>query len=177
MIFISIPTNYINEGINNYQRYGLSGDSIIYLNLTVQDLAPTLTDTVICDTELEGTNGYEFDGTTYKQPGTYTDTLVLRTDLGCDSMIILHLTILPTVETIDTAICDGDSYVFEFSDGFTELHTESYRHILAGEGFGIDDAEVAINMVYDIRNASPVGLKGDYHPLARLPLSKHPFRR
>ena len=68
---------------------------------------------------------------------------------------------------------DGEE--FEFSQGFTELHTESYRQILAGNGFGVDDARAAINMVYDIRNAKPVGLKGDYHPLARLPLTKHPF--
>lgn len=68
---------------------------------------------------------------------------------------------------------DGEE--FEFSQGFTELHTESYRRILSGEGFGVDDARAAINMVYDIRNAQPVGLKGDYHPMARLPIAKHPF--
>lgn len=68
---------------------------------------------------------------------------------------------------------DGEE--FEFSQGFTELHTESYRRILSGSGFGVDDARAAINMVYDIRNAQPVGLKGDYHPMARLPIAKHPF--
>jgi UDP-N-acetyl-2-amino-2-deoxyglucuronate dehydrogenase len=52
----------------------------------------------------------------------------------------------------------------EFSDGFTELHTESYRRILAGEGFGVEDARNSINTVFDIRNAVPVGKKGDYHP-------------
>jgi UDP-N-acetyl-2-amino-2-deoxyglucuronate dehydrogenase len=68
---------------------------------------------------------------------------------------------------------DGEE--FEFSEGFTELHTESYRDILGGGGFGIEDARMAINTVYDIRNAEPIGLKGDYHPLAALPLAKHPF--
>jgi UDP-N-acetyl-2-amino-2-deoxyglucuronate dehydrogenase len=52
----------------------------------------------------------------------------------------------------------------EFSGGFTELHTESYKHILAGNGFGVEDARSSINTVFDIRNASPVGKKGDYHP-------------
>jgi UDP-N-acetyl-2-amino-2-deoxyglucuronate dehydrogenase len=52
----------------------------------------------------------------------------------------------------------------EFSGGFTELHTESYRHILAGHGFGVEDARNSINTVFDIRNASPVGKKGEYHP-------------
>jgi UDP-N-acetyl-2-amino-2-deoxyglucuronate dehydrogenase len=52
----------------------------------------------------------------------------------------------------------------EFSGGFTELHTDSYRKILAGEGFGVEDARQSINTVYRIRNAAPIGKKGDYHP-------------
>ena len=64
---------------------------------------------------------------------------------------------------------------FEFSNGFTDLHTESYRKILAGQGFGLDEVRNCIQIVYDIRNAQPVGLVGDYHPLANLPLEPHPF--
>lgn len=68
---------------------------------------------------------------------------------------------------------DGEE--FEFSQGFTELHTQSYEKILAGEGFPISEARNCIQIVHDIRNAQPVGLVGDYHPLAKYPLSKHPF--
>lgn len=63
----------------------------------------------------------------------------------------------------------------EFSDGFTELHTDSYRKIIAGEGFGLADARNAVQIVHDIRHATPLGLKGDYHPLARLEPASHPF--
>src|SRR5574344_444548 len=56
----------------------------------------------------------------------------------------------------------------EFSDGFTELHTESYKKIIAGEGFGLEDARAAVEIVHGIRHANPLGLKGDYHPLAAL---------
>ncbi len=70
-------------------------------------------------------------------------------------------------------VIDGE--VFEFSDGFTDLHTESYRQILQGNGFGLDDVRPCIQMIYEIRNAAPVGLKGDYHPLAKLPCDGHPF--
>lgn len=63
----------------------------------------------------------------------------------------------------------------EFSDGFTELHTDSYRKIIAGEGFGLKDARNAVQIVHDIRHATPLGLKGDYHPLARLEPASHPF--
>lgn len=70
-----------------------------------------------------------------------------------------------------------DGKEIEFSDGFTELHTESYKKILAGEGFGLDQAYQSIKIVHDIRNTRAIGLKGDYHPLAALPLATHPFYR
>ena len=75
--------------------------------------------------------------------------------------------------TFRSITIDGEE--FEFSVGFTELHTESYRKILAGEGFRIGEARPCIEIVSQIRNATPIGLVGDYHPLAKLPLSKHPF--
>ena len=64
---------------------------------------------------------------------------------------------------------------FEFSGGFTELHTESYRQILKGSGFGLNEVRSCIQTVYDIRQAKPIGLVGDYHPLAALPTEPHPF--
>jgi UDP-N-acetyl-2-amino-2-deoxyglucuronate dehydrogenase len=45
---------------------------------------------------------------------------------------------------------DGKS--FEFSDGFTELHTKSYAEILAGNGFPISETRKAIELVHNIRN-------------------------
>lgn len=75
--------------------------------------------------------------------------------------------------TYRTIMIDGSE--FEFSVGFNELHTKSYEKILAGEGFRISEARNCIEIVYDIRNAKPIGLVGDYHPLAKLPLSEHPF--
>ncbi len=60
---------------------------------------------------------------------------------------------------------DGDE--FDMSDGFNDLHTESYRDILAGRGPGLEDARVAIQAVYNIRNAHPQGPEGDTHPWLR----------
>jgi UDP-N-acetyl-2-amino-2-deoxyglucuronate dehydrogenase len=81
--------------------------------------------------------------------------------------IILH-----TLKAIE-GLHHGDN--FEFSGGFTELHTRSYEHILEGNGFRITEAEKAIQTVYNIRHQKPLGLKGETHPLAKLPLAKHPF--
>lgn len=76
-------------------------------------------------------------------------------------------------KTYRTLSIDGDE--FEFSKGFTELHTESYKKILNGEGFRISEARPCIEIVSDIRHSTPIGLKGDYHPLAKQPFSPHPF--
>ena len=70
---------------------------------------------------------------------------------------------------------EGDE--FEFSGGFTDLHTKSYEAILAGHGYSAEASRRSIQMVHDIRSAMPVGLTGNYHPLATLPLEKHPFAR
>ena len=51
----------------------------------------------------------------------------------------------------------------EFSSGFTELHTESYKKILKGKGFSIQEARPSIQLVHDIRNAS-VSSKYEKHP-------------
>ena len=63
----------------------------------------------------------------------------------------------------------------EFSEGFTDLHTRSYEQILQGNGFGLEDAATSIKIVQQIREAKPLGLAENHHPLAALPLSEHPF--
>jgi UDP-N-acetyl-2-amino-2-deoxyglucuronate dehydrogenase len=60
---------------------------------------------------------------------------------------------------------DGDE--FEFSGGFTDLHTRSYEEILAGRGFGLESVRDCIGIVHDFRVANPLGLSGDYHPFCR----------
>ena len=55
----------------------------------------------------------------------------------------------------------------EFSEGFTDLHTETYREVLAGRGFGIEDARRSVEIAYTIRNLKPVSRRGDYHPMLK----------
>ncbi len=69
---------------------------------------------------------------------------------------------------------EGDE--FEFSGGFTELHNKSYQAIIDGYGFDLEENRAAIQIVHDIRKISPVGLTGNYHSLATLPLVPHPFK-
>ncbi|MBA3010727.1 MAG: Gfo/Idh/MocA family oxidoreductase [Proteobacteria bacterium] len=55
----------------------------------------------------------------------------------------------------------------EFSTGFTDLHTLSYEGILAGDGFGLQDARPSIETVYTIRNKIPNLKKGELHPFIK----------
>lgn len=57
---------------------------------------------------------------------------------------------------------DGDEV--EFSDGFTDLHTATYRDILSGGGYGMSESRPAIQLVHDIRHAKVQRERGDVHP-------------
>lgn len=46
---------------------------------------------------------------------------------------------------------DGEE--FEFSEGFTELHTVSYEAILKGKGFRMEETLPSIRLVHQIRNS------------------------
>jgi UDP-N-acetyl-2-amino-2-deoxyglucuronate dehydrogenase len=65
-------------------------------------------------------------------------------------------------KTYRSITLDGEE--FEFSEGFTDLHTLSYKEILEGRGFGIEQAKPSIEAVYEIRSSASLGLNGDYHP-------------
>lgn len=76
--------------------------------------------------------------------------------------------------TFRSITIDGEE--LEFSEGFTDLHTVSYRHILDGAGYGLEDARTAIETVHEIREARPVGLTGDYHPFCAAVKRAEPVR-
>lgn len=45
-----------------------------------------------------------------------------------------------------------DGEAVEFSEGFGDLHTRSYEGILAGQGFGIEEARPSIELAHQVRN-------------------------
>ena len=54
------------------------------------------------------------------------------------------------IATYRTLSIEGEE--IEFSKGFTDLHTVSYREIIEGKGYGLADAKNAIEIVSQIRN-------------------------
>jgi UDP-N-acetyl-2-amino-2-deoxyglucuronate dehydrogenase len=67
--------------------------------------------------------------------------------------------------TFRSITVDGEE--IEFSEGFADLHTLTYKEILAGRGFGLKEARQSVEIAYTIRNSKPAGLTGDYHPILK----------
>jgi len=67
--------------------------------------AQTELEQAICEGE-----SYEVGSSTYSASGMYMDTLT--GSAGCDSIVMLNLTVHPSAETaIDTSVCDGESVI------------------------------------------------------------------
>lgn len=65
-----------------------------------------------------------------------------------------------------------DGQEIEFSEGFTDLHTVSYQAVLAGQGYGIEDARHCVETVEFIRSATSVAARdGEGHRLLTRMLS------
>jgi hypothetical protein len=77
------------------------------LRVTVLDVSiPRIINQTIC-----APNSYTFNGQSYNASGTYTATLTNA--VGCDSVIILNLTVnQPSATTITQTICAPNSYTF-----------------------------------------------------------------
>ncbi|MFN7981863.1 MAG: Gfo/Idh/MocA family oxidoreductase [Vicinamibacterales bacterium] len=64
--------------------------------------------------------------------------------------------------TFRSITVDGDE--IEFTEGFTDLHTRVYEEILAGRGFGIDEARPSVELAYRIRTGTvtprPIAVAG-----------------
>ena len=60
-----------------------------------------------------------------------------------------------------------DNKEIEFSSGFTDLHTIIYQNVLAGNGFGLEEARPSIEVAHDIRNAKIIGINDNSHLLLK----------
>ncbi len=66
---------------------------------------------------------------------------------------------------------------FEFSGGFTELHTKSYEDIIEGGGFRISEAQKAIEIVSRIRESEQNMNSENAHAMVASPFTSHPFKK
>lgn len=90
----------------------------------------------------------------------------VRWFLSVDSKTLPKVALEQNKRTFRLINIDGET--FEFSEGFTDLHTDSYKDILSGGGFGLAEARNSIQIVHQIRSAKLLGLVGDYHPFCKI---------
>jgi UDP-N-acetyl-2-amino-2-deoxyglucuronate dehydrogenase len=67
--------------------------------------------------------------------------------------------------TFRSITVDGEE--IEFSEGFTDLHTQSYEQILKGRGFGLDEVRSSIDIVSIFRSRPTELQAGEQHPYVR----------
>jgi hypothetical protein len=138
------PYLYDGESIDMSGTYefrfdGENGcDSIVILHLTVLPVPETTLAASIC----AGTT-YEYDGDTLSAGGSYT--YVFTAENGCDSIVILQLTLLPlSVSETTVTLCEGASYEF---NGETITVSGTYTDTLTGENGCDSTAIVHLNFV------------------------------
>ncbi len=99
-------------------------DSVVILDLVVLPLGESTVEATICAGEI-----YPFNGQLLSQLGTYQ--AVLTGANGCDSIVRLELSVLPSpVTTLNAGICAGSSYLF---NGDTLTESGIYTVVLPAE--------------------------------------------
>lgn len=105
----------ITVGTSTYNTSGIYSDVLVAANGCDSTITTTLFVEAILSSNMSATicegDSYLFGGTPYTTTGTYTNTLTAVG--GCDSIVSLFLTVLPTeTSSFNVSICQGQSYVF-----------------------------------------------------------------
>jgi hypothetical protein len=100
-------------------------DSVVTLNLTVRLTSVGAIKTTICSNEV-----YLFNGINRDSTGTFIDTFSNST--GCDSVVTLHLTVLPrSIGAITMGICEGSTYLFNGMNlGTSGTYLDTFRNFV-----------------------------------------------
>lgn len=112
----------VTSGVYEQNLQATNGcDSVVTLNLTVNDTIETIINQTICENSV-----YDFNGQALTDAGVYRDTQA--TINGCDSTIVLNLKVSDRYETErNEMICTGDSITFNNQTiGTTGVYQESF---------------------------------------------------
>jgi gliding motility-associated-like protein len=115
-------TTYTESG--NYESQDIASNGCDSLTLfSLEVLEPT---TEELEVSLCSGQTYEWNGTTYTESGTYTETFTSST--GCDSTIALSLQITDQIVTsFDAEVCDGEAFTYN-NNSYTQpgMYTHTY---------------------------------------------------
>ena len=127
-IIASQPGTYIltAQTLNGSTVLCENSDTVEVLLLPTNDT--TLTDVICAGTDYSA-NGFNISGMALENLESYTETHTLTNQFGCDSVVTLHLTVLPRYShTVEKYACE--QYVWE-GDTLTESgdYTKSYASV------------------------------------------------
>ena len=120
-------------------------DSILHLPLRVYTIFATTVDTTICETEMP----FQLNPQTEiinlpasglnQQPWNYTKVYNLTSHFGCDSIVTLHLSVLPTLKTeLYPTICPKD-LPYKYNDDTEEANEAGdYTFTVESKQYGCD---------------------------------------
>ena len=115
-------------------------DSIVTINLTVDEPVAQLTEQVICQGD-----SFEWMGTTYTE--STNDAMLLETPGACNELFTLSLEVTEAVEfTFDRMICQGMEFTYG-GGAITATETGSYTELIVTPG--ACDSIVTINLTVD----------------------------
>lgn len=119
-------------------------DSTIHLTLTVLPVFASEFSATICSGE-----SYDYFGQFLTDPGDYEFNLTAEN--GCDSVVTIHLEVLPVAHTdIAAEICEGDAYDY---NGELLTGTGSYDYVYPGAN-GCDSTVVVHLTVHPLSNTT-----------------------
>ena len=138
------------SGVYSDTLYTVAGcDSILVLNLHVDDIYEVLLEESIC----QGDTFFFFDRA-LTETDVYTDTLQSTT--GCDSVIILNLTVHPVYNiALSDTICEGDTFHF-FNQSLTTagVYTETLSSVSSCDS--VITLTLVVNPTYAIAQADTI---------------------
>ena len=118
-------------------------DSLLVLELVVEDAVTNSINAVICEGE-----GYTINGNIYTTTGSYTETIIGGSSAGCDSVIILDLVVNEAiVNNLQITICEGDSY----SIG-NDVYTSSGTYSTVLSGGAANGCDSIVNLVLQVNS-------------------------
>ncbi len=117
-------------------------DSVITLNLTINSGGPSSR-----TFNISACNQYVLNGKTYTQTGTYRDTLIGASVTGCDSILVLNLTLNKNGSTQNVTACKN--YVFK---GLTLTQSGVYYDTLTN--VASCDSIITLNLTINTVNVS-----------------------
>jgi len=162
-VLLNSSGSYLDTFVN-----AVGCDSFFTLNLVVNPTSNGIINATICEHEF-----FDFDGQRLNTTGTYFDTL--NNQVGCDSFVICHLTVLPiTSGSIDATICSNQVYLFNGIAYHTSgIYADTIKNSAGCDSFltlhltvlPISTGELTVNLCstdYYMFNGIALNSAGDY---------------